>query len=348
MNSLLRHLAPRGRDIYPIALLALTLIALFVLPPLSGAVVGTYNVYNILQLVADYGLVALALGLTMIAREYDISVAGTYAVGGVVAVSIGVDSPLLGLLAAVGVGVIAGLVQGGAVAGFRMSSVPVTLGGFLTLIGLARVLAGDKVVPFDNFDVGAFLDAPILEVFSIRSLIVLGAFVIAALIMSLTTFGIDLRAIGGDRRGARTAGVPVNLILLVCLVSSGALSALNGGLAAYSLSSANPNLGLTPLIFATIAVLLGGVALSGGRGSALGILAGVAAYATLRETLAILGTPDWLGNLVTGSILLVVTIATAPDLLRLVTIARSRWHAARRSPAATVAAAEATATRTSA
>ncbi|MEV8135292.1 ABC transporter permease [Microbacterium aurantiacum] len=309
--------------------MAATLMALLVLPPLNGATVGTYNLYNILQLVADYGLVALALGITMIAREYDISTAGMYAVGGVVAVTAGIESPVLGLLTAVGIGIISGAVQGAAVAGLRMSSVPVALGGYLTLSGLARVLAGDRVVPYANFDVGAFFDASILGVFSIRSLIVLGTFAIAAIFLSFTTFGIELRAVGGDRRGARTAGVPVNRVLLICLIVSGALSALNGGLAAYSLSSANPNLGLAPLIFGTIAVLLGGVALSGGRGSVLGILAGVAAYATLRETLAILGTPDWLGNLVTGGLLLAVTIATAPDIARSLTISRSRWQAAR-------------------
>jgi ribose transport system permease protein len=321
--------APRGRDAYPFALLVLALLGLLVLAPLSGATVGTFNVYNIFQLVADYGLVALALGLTMIAREYDISVAGIYAVGGVVAVSLGQGSPVIGLLAATGVGILSGLIQGGAVTGLSMSSVPVTLGGYLTLIGLARVIADDKVLTYDDYNVGLRLDEPILSVLSIRTLIVLAAFVVVGLLMRATSFGMELRAVGGDRRGARTAGVKVTWVLMGVLVASGALSALGGGMAAYSLSSANPNLGLAPLIFATIAVLLGGVALSGGRGSAWGILAGVAAYGTLQETLAILGTSDWLAKLVTGGLLLAVTIATAPDLKRGAVAARSRWRSSR-------------------
>ncbi|MXP21782.1 hypothetical protein GIY30_10520 [Gordonia sp. HNM0687] len=329
MKATARQWAPRGRDAYPFALLIVAALALFIIAPLNGAVVGTFNVYNILQVVADYGLVVLALGLTMIVKEYDISTAGIYAVGGVVAVTVGQDSPLLGLAAAIGVGLIAGLVQGGAVAGFAMSSVPVTLGGYITLIGLARVVSNDKVVPYENFDVGARLNAPILEVFSLRSLIVLAAFVIVALLMRQTTLGMELRAVGGDRRGARIAGVRVNMVLLGTLVASGVLSSLGGGLAAYGLSTANPNLGLTPLIFATIAVLLGGVSLSGGRGSAWGMLAGLAAYATVRETLAILGTADWMTNVVTGILLLAVTIATAPDLIRMLVTARSRRRSAR-------------------
>ncbi len=321
--------APRGRDVYPFALLVVSLLGLFVLAPLSGATVGSFNVFNIMQLVADYGLVALALGLTMIAREYDLSVAGIYAVGGVVAVSVGQGSPVLGLAAAVGVGLVSGLVQGAAVTGLTMSSVPVTLGGYLILAGLARVIADDKVLTYDDYDVGIRLDQPILSVLSLRSLIVLGLFVAVGLLMRATTFGMELRALGGDRRGARTAGVKVAWVLMGIMIASGALSALGGGMAAYSLSSANPNLGLTPLIFATIAVLLGGVALSGGRGSAWGILAGVAAYGGLQETLAILGTADWLAKLVTGGLLLAVTVATAPDLKRGAVAARSRWRSAR-------------------
>jgi ribose/xylose/arabinose/galactoside ABC-type transport system permease subunit len=329
-----RRRAPAGRDVYPFALLAAALLALFVFAPMTGAKVGSFNIYNIFQLVADYGLVALALGLTMIAGEYDISVAGIYAVGGVVAVCVGQNSPVLGLLAATGVGVISGAVQGGVVTRLQMSSVPVTLGGYLTLAGLAVVISNDTVLNYKNFNVGLRLDEPVLSVFSIRSLIVLAAFVIVGLLMRLTTFGMELRAIGGDRRGARTSGVKVKRVLFGILVASGALSALGGGMAAYSLSSANPNIGLTPLIFATIAVLLGGVALSGGRGSAWGILAGVAAYGALQETLAILGTADWLADLVTGALLLAVTIATAPDLGRVLVAARSRSRSSRTLKAA--------------
>jgi ribose transport system permease protein len=87
-------------------------------------------------------------------------------------------------------------------------------------------------------------------------------------------------------------------------------------LKAFSLASANPDVGLTPLIFATIAALLGGVSLTGGRGSVVGILAGVLAYATLQETLAIVGAEDWQSLLTTGALLLIVAGLTAPYLRR--------------------------------
>jgi ribose transport system permease protein len=332
MNAGLRRWAPRGRDLYPVAVLVLAVVGLLVIAPLAGSTVGVANVYNILQIVADYGLVALALGLTMLLGEYDISTAGVYAVGGVVAVTLGQSSPVLGIAAAVVVGLLSGAVQGGAIAGFRMSSVPVTLGGYLALVGLAHVVAHDKTVPYANYRVGLALDSPLLGIFSLRSIVVLVAFVVTAVVLRHTTLGPGMRAVGGDRRGARTAGVPVRRTLLATMVVSGALAALGGGMSAYSLASANPEIGIAPLLFATIAVLLGGVALSGGRGSAWGILAGVATYATLHEMLAILGTPDWLGDLVTGGLLTVVTVCTAPDLVRILVTARSRWRSTRALP----------------
>lgn len=342
MTAALRQIAPHGRDIYPLAVLVLAVIGLLILAPLAGSTVGLANAYNILQIVADYGLVVLALGLTMILREYDISTAATFTVGGVVAVTLGQSSPLLGVAAAVLVGLTVGAIQGGAIARFQMSSVPVTLGGYLTLVGLAHVVANDRTVPYENFEVGLALDSPIAGVFSLRSLIVLAAFVLAGLVMRFTALGPELRAVGGDRRGARIAGVPVNRMLLGTMIVSGALSSLGGSLSAYSLSSANPSIGIVPLLFATIAVLLGGVALSGGRGSAWGMLAGLIAYATLSETLAILGAADWLANLVTGGLLTLVTIATAPDLARFLNTTRSQWRSARSNPKLTTAPLETT------
>jgi ribose/xylose/arabinose/galactoside ABC-type transport system permease subunit len=250
------------------------------------------------------------------AGEYDLSTAGAYALAGVVAVKLGGASPLLGLAAALGVGLVAGLVQGAIVSRLNMSAVPVTLGGYLVLFGLNHELSGSKTVNFENYTIGLTLDEPVLRIFSLRSLICLSVFAVVFLALRFTRVGAELHAVGGDRRAARTAGVPVPRLLIGVLIVSGLCSTAAGGLKAFSLASANPDVGLTPLIFATIAALLGGVSLTGGRGSVVGILAGVLAYATLQETLAIVGAEDWQSLLTTGALLLIVAGLTAPYLRR--------------------------------
>ncbi|MFD0852674.1 hypothetical protein ACFQ07_10585, partial [Actinomadura adrarensis] len=87
-----RWLAAPDRLIPTVSLLAV--LALFACSPLvSGKALETFDVYNALQGFAQLGLLALALGITMIAGEFDLSVAGTYAFGGMLAVQVGGTAP---------------------------------------------------------------------------------------------------------------------------------------------------------------------------------------------------------------------------------------------------------------
>jgi len=308
---------PRPGDLAPYAILALMILALALLPALTQYTVRTANVYDILQNFASYGLVALALGITIIAGEFDLSVSSMYLLGGMVAVLTGVGSPFLGILAALGTAVVVGLLQGGLIARFRLNSMPVTLGGYLVVLGITYILGHSKSVIYENFSVGLRLDKPVLQIFSIRSLVSLGIFVVAALVLRYLRVGRDIRAIGGDRRAARVAGVTVDRLLVGVFVVSALGAALPGALLSYSLATASPtNIGFDVLTFSATAALIGGVSLSGGKGGAVGIAAGVLSLSVLQEILSILRSPDYVSSLITGGLLVVVTIVWAPDLSR--------------------------------
>src|SRR4029077_18820761 len=126
--------------------------------------VRTANVYDIFQNFASYGLVALALGVTMIAGEFDLSVSSVYLFGGMVAVLTGGGSPLVGIIAALGAAIIVGLVQGGLISRVRLNSMPVTLGGYLVVLGITYILGHSKSVIYNNYPVGLRLDKPILQI----------------------------------------------------------------------------------------------------------------------------------------------------------------------------------------
>ena len=127
----------------------------------------------------------------------------------------------------------------------------------------------------------------------------------------------SVRAIGGDRRAARVAGVPVDRLLVAVFVLSALGAALPGALLSYSLATASPtNIGFDVLTFSATAALIGGVSLSGGKGSPVGIAAGVLSLSVLQEILAILGSPDYVSSLITGGLLVIVTFVWAPDLSR--------------------------------
>ena len=306
---------PRPGALAPYAILALMILALALLPGLTRYTVRTANVYDIFQNFASYGLVALALGITIIAGEFDLSVSSMYLLGGMVAVLTGVGSPLVGILAALGTAILVGLFQGSLIARFRLNSMPVTLGGYLVILGITYILGHSKSVVYEKYTVGLRLDKPVLQIFSIRSLVSLGIFVVAAIVLRYLRVGRDIRAIGGDRRAARVAGVSVDRLLVGVFVVSALGAALPGALLSYSLATASPtNIGFDVLTFSATAALIGGVSLSGGKGGAVGIAAGVLSLSVLQEILSILASPDYVSSLITGGLLVIVTIVWAPDL----------------------------------
>jgi ribose/xylose/arabinose/galactoside ABC-type transport system permease subunit len=148
-----------------------------------------------------------------------------------------------------------------------------SLGGFSSS-GYDYILGHGKTVIYEDYNVGLELDKPIAQIFSIRSLVSLGIFVVAAIVLRYLRIGRDIRAIGGDRRAARVAGVPVDRLLVGVFVISALGAALSGALLSYSLATASPtNIGVDVLTFSATAALIGGVSLSGGKGGAIGIAA---------------------------------------------------------------------------
>ena len=314
----------RGQVLRPFVTLAVFCAAFALLPAYTTGEVGTANVFNVLENFSGVGLVALALGLTMLIGEYDLSVSSSYLLGGMLAVKTGVSSPVVGVLVAVAVGLLVGFIQGFLVAKLRMSSMPVTLGGFIALLGLDYVISNSKSISYSNFEVGLSLNEPIASIFCARSFIAIGIFLLAAAVFSFTWLGRDARAVGSDRAASRTAGVRVDQIIIGVFMSSAALASFSGALLSYSLAYATPNRTVAPLIFATTAALLGGISLSGGRGTPLGIAAGVISLSMLNEALAITASPAYVTALVTGGLLVIVTVIDAPNLVRWWKTAKAR------------------------
>jgi ribose/xylose/arabinose/galactoside ABC-type transport system permease subunit len=280
----------------------------------GGRVLSLATLNSTLQTFATLGPVALGLGLTMMIREYDISVAGMFGLAGCVAVLTGVDYPALGLALALGVGLLGGAAQGLIVVWLRLGAVAVTLGGLLTFVGLAYVLTKSTSVSYPNMEVALALNERIAGVFSLRSLIAIAIFVLAAAVLGRTRIGRDILASGSNRSGAMIAGVNVNALLVGTFAVSGLLAALSGALLSYSLAAASPS-GLSDvLVPATAAAILGGVSIYGGTGKALGIAAGMLTLAVLRAGLNALGAPPYMNDIATGAILLAVALVAVPGL----------------------------------
>lgn len=311
-------------DLRPFAILLAAVAALAIADQGGGRFLSLGTVSSVMQQFATLGLVALGLGLSMVIREFDISVAGMFSLAGVVGVLAGAQDPWLGVLAAVAVGLIGGMLQGLIMVWLRLSSVGVTLGGLLTFGGVAHVITGSKNIIFPDMEAALAVNEPVFGVLSIRSLVALAVFVVAAFVIGYTRYGRDVIAMGSDRRASVVAGVNTDRLLIVVFAISGMLAALAGVLLSYSLATASP-VGLAEvLVPATAAAILGGVSLSGGTGRPLGIAAGVLILGLLRSGLHSLGASPFVHDIATGSVLLLVAILDGPHLMRRVAWVKSR------------------------
>ncbi|MEC7761570.1 MAG: ABC transporter permease [Pseudomonadota bacterium] len=279
-------------------------------------VLSTRTLYSVLQQFSLLGPVALALGLTMMVRHFDLSVVGTVTLAGCVAVLAGSQSSTYGLALAALVGLAAGAFQGALIINLRLSSIAVTLGGMLTLVGVAFLLTGNSEVAYANRDVARIVDSTVFGPFSLRFLIAVAIFAVAGAVIGGTRFGPQLYAVGSDPKAAIVAGVSTGSIVVAVFALSGLLSAISGALLSFSLSAASPSALSNILVPAAASAIIGGVSLAGGRGSPVGIAGGVLLLCCLQSGLTAIGVEPYSQDIATGCVLLLVAVMDGAELAR--------------------------------
>ena len=292
--------------------LAIRLVLLVGMPVIFGLSVNHYfsqaNLYAIFQAFAFLGIVALGLSVTMVAGEFDLSVAAISTVAGLITVKFGGDSAWLGVVYAVIFGVVVGIANAALLPWLGVSSLVTTVGSMMFLTGIGYWLAGGRVLSYGNLDVSDFLDHNVLGIFSPRSLITVLCFIVIALFLRYTTLGRDIYASGGHRKAAIQSGARVGKALTVGFVISGGLASLGGSLLSLSLATASATMGSNILLQAASAAIVGGVALGGGIGSPLGVAMGVLILTVLNNGLGLLNATSTQILLVNGLLLLIVVL----------------------------------------
>ena len=267
-------------------------------------------------------VVACGMALVVIARQIDISVGSQFAL---CSVSAGLLAALkwplpLVLLASVGVGAALGTVNGVLVAGLRLPSIVVTLATMVTWReGLRWLRQGE----FVNLPDGAQWFGLSQSGGQWTSIAAACALVVAqALAMKHLAAGRFVYAVGSDAEAARLAGIPPRVVTLVTFVALGALTGLAALMNVAQSPQVDPKSG-TGLELKTIAaVVVGGVAVSGGRGNLWGVFVGLLLLACVAPALTHLRVEAYWEKAIQGAIILLAVVA---DGLR----SRSETHAGR-------------------
>jgi erythritol transport system permease protein len=132
--------------------------------------------------------------------------------------------------------------------------------------------------------------------------------IIVAVVLNRTAFGRWLYASGGNERAAELSGVPVKRVQISVYVISGICAAIAGLVLSSQLTSAGPTAGTTYELTAIAAVVIGGAALTGGRGTILGTLLGAFVIGFLSDGLVIIGVSSYWQTVFTGAVIVLAVL----------------------------------------
>lgn len=270
------------------------------------------NLSNVSRQISVVGIVALGQALVIIAGGIDLSVGSVIGLSAVTAaiVSAMTGMPSVGIAGAIGIGMAIGFANGVLITKLRINPFITTLGTLSIARGAALLITNGNPQRFDNW--AAYLGHGKIAGVPVQFILLVVLTILVWLFATRTRWGRNVYAVGDNARAARLAGIDVARTRILVFTVSGSLAGLGGLLLGGMLTNANPNLGLGYELDVIAAVILGGVALSGGRGSIGGVVIGAALIGLLRNAFVLLNVSGYWQTITIG---LVVILAVGADSL---------------------------------
>ena len=275
------------------------------------------NLSGVANQTAIYAIIAVGMTMVIITAGIDLSVGSLVALASVTGALLirdfgsgkeaGMEFMLGGLFLGVLACGLAGAFNGAMVTAFRVPAFIATLAMMLMASGLAYRLSQGASIPelppsffWLGSDKTLGLPNPVW--------LMIGLYAVAHIVMTRTTFGRYVYAIGGNEEAARLSGVPVRSIQLAVYTISGALAGLGGIVLASQLHAGDPKFGLTYELEVIAAVVVGGTSLYGGSGKILGTLIGAFIIAVIKNGMNLINIDPFSQDIVLGAVLLAAVL----------------------------------------
>lgn len=267
------------------------------------------NLLNITEQTTINAVISVGMTFVILSGGIDLSVGSIVAVAGVcLATALQRHVPLpLALVIAVAVGALCGLVNGLLITVGRLAPFIATLGMMSIARGIALLYTDGR--PVSGFDPSfralstarpLMIPAPVI--------LMLAVYVIGHLLLTRTTFGRYVYAIGGNEEATRLSGVRVGIHKTLIYVIAGLTSGIAAIILTARLNSAQPIAGFMYELDAIAATVIGGTSLLGGSGTLAGTLIGSLIMGVLRNGLNILGISSFLQQVVIGSVIIAAVL----------------------------------------
>ena len=265
------------------------------------------NIFNVLNQQSTIGIVAIGVSLVMIAGCIDLTVGYVLAcAAGIAAIALtrlGMAEWQAVLLACL-FGLTAGIVNGVIVVKTRIDSFICTLGLMSVYQGLALIIPSGnniylqgKFSLFGTYRVGGVAPLPVFY----YAIIAVAAYVLTR----YTKFGRKLYSIGGNADAAFLAGIRLDLNRVLAYAISGLLAGFTSLIVISRIGQSQPAMGAPYALEAIAAAVIGGVALSGGKGTIPGVIVGTILLGLIRNSLNLLRVPTFYQYIMLGAVIIV-------------------------------------------
>lgn len=275
------------------------------------------NLINVVNRIVEIGILAVGMTLVILTGGIDLSVGSLIALASVVTTVLirdyfgGIDangqSVILAGLAGIAVCGVCGLFNGCMIVGFKIPPFIATLAMMMIASGIAFMISkGQSIDQVPSFFVwlgrGHWVGIPT----AVWLMLLIFAF--AHSVMTLTTYGRSIYAIGGNEVAARLCGVRVDWIMVATYGISGLLAGLGGLVMASRLGTGDAKYGLMYELYVIAAVVVGGTSLRGGYGSMFGTLVGALIIAVIENGMNLMQIDSYAQKVVFGSIILLAVL----------------------------------------
>ncbi len=270
------------------------------------------NIITIAISISSIGIVCVGQSLLLVSGSFDISVGSIVGFTGVVLAKLlevfGImDSgrSILIIFMALIAGGLIGLINGVLVTKIGINALITTIAMLSIVVGLSMAITKGQYISIKNPFFIALGSSKIGGYVPISIIILIVLYLSFYIILKTTVFGRYIYAIGNNEKAARYAGINVDLVRIILFTISGASSAIAGIILASKLTSAQAIFGANYPLITIAACVLGGCAISGGKGGVLGPLLGISFLLILRNGLILNGLPTHIQDLFTGIILII-------------------------------------------
>ena len=286
-------------------ILLLVVLVLCVLMSIMSPVFMTYeNLMNLFRQVSFIGITGLGMTLIMLVGEVDLSVGSMQAVMGVMVVSLiqVSDNVLLSIIITLACGAAIGFGQAMIVTRMKVNSLITTLATMSILKGAIMIITQATSIPNNNALFKWIGTGSLILPLPVIIFIIL--FIIVFYIIKNFTFGRYLYAVGGNAQAASLSGININKYKILAFTIGGVFTTVSAILLAARLNSGQPHSGIGFEFLVLSAVILGGVSLSGGRGTLPGMLLGIMILGIMNNGLVLLNVSSFYQDVLRGIVLI--------------------------------------------